>query len=128
MIRLGLDIGKIKTGVARGVGILAEPLVVIKESNLAKLIQKITDLTRREQALEVVIGLPSGEMEKIIKQVADKLKHQGIKVILWDETLTTYDAQKLAIASGMARVRRKSMEDAFAAAVMLQSYLETHGD
>ena len=47
-----------------------------------------------------------------------------VKIVLQDETLTTSDAQTLSREAGIKRIKRKSLEDAFAATLILQSYLD----
>ena len=44
----------------------------------------------------------------------------------FDETLTTKEAQRLSLEAGLPRKKRRGMEDAFAATLMLQSYLDNH--
>lgn len=121
---LGIDIGRAKTGIARAIGPLAEPLTVIREKNLDRLIQKITNLARQEEIENIVIGIPQGEIEQLAHSVGEELSAQGFNVIYWDETLTTQDAQRLAILADIPVKKRKELEDAFSAAVMLQSFLE----
>ena len=43
---------------------------------------------------------------------------------LFDETLTSKDAQKMSMEANVPQKRRHEMEDAFAASIMLQSYLD----
>lgn len=122
---LGIDIGKSKTGIARAQGKFTEPLTVIHEKNIEELVKKIKGIAKEVRAEKVIVGIPEGDIEIYAKEVAQKLENLGVSTILWDETLTTKDAQEKAIEAGIPQKRRKSFEDAFAAAVMLQSYLDS---
>jgi putative Holliday junction resolvase len=130
---LGLDIGDRWIGVALSDpgGILASPLTIIERTEDSKAIKAIADIINKEQVEQVVVGLPlsldgslSGQAEKV-KDFADKLA-ENIKVPLEyrDERLTTVTAQRLKRASGGKKGRGKTRDDAEAAAVILQSYLE----
>ena len=125
-ILLGIDVGRVKTGVARSIGKLTEPLVVIREKNPEQLAQIIAKICQKEKAAKVIIGLPEGRIKAYAQQIADLLTKRGIPSLLWDETLTTKDAQKYALAAGISLKKRRRLEDAFAAAVILQSYLDAH--
>lgn len=121
---LGIDIGKAKTGVARAVGTLAQPLTVIREKDTELLTSKIVDIAKREEAQKIVIGLPQGEIESLARSVGERLVKSGLSVVYWDETLTTQDSQRLAIAANIPVKKRHELEDAFSASLMLQSYLD----
>lgn len=113
---LGIDYGKSKIGLATSEGKLASPWKVIRNLNA---IAEIKSIIEKEKFDEVVVGVSEREMGEESKKFAEVL---GAKT--FDETLSTYDAQRLSIESGMKRKKRKEMEDAFAACVMLQSYLD----
>ena len=72
-----------------------------------------------------MVGVSEGASGIAATNFANVLKNQfEIPVETYDETLSSQDARALAIDSGIKRKKRKEMEDAFAAAVMLQSYLD----
>lgn len=124
MITLGIDIGLSKTGVAVADGQLAAPLTVICEKDMDRLASEIRLLVEKESAEKVVIGIPEGEMVAFVNEVGDKLMDLGINVEFHDETLTTVDAQRLSIEANMPQRKRRNLEDAMAASVMLQSFLD----
>ena len=111
---LGIDYGRSKIGLAIAEGSLAEPWKVVKPSEVKKILDS-------ENFEKIVVGVSESEMGKESKEFADKIGAET-----FDETLSTQDAQRLSIESGMNRKKRKNMEDAFAASVMLQSYLDTN--
>ncbi|MBI2007558.1 MAG: Holliday junction resolvase RuvX [Candidatus Blackburnbacteria bacterium] len=126
MIILGVDYGRAKIGLAISEGKLSAPFSVLRVSSPAGAVRKVTDIAKEEKVEKIVVGISEGVMRKIQKEFGDILREKtGVKVEMWDETLTTKDAQTLALAAGLPRKKRRGMEDAFAAAVMLQSYLDT---
>jgi putative Holliday junction resolvase len=125
MIVLGIDYGKRKIGVAVSSGIIAQPLGVLRVSSRNELLRKIKEVFLREGAERVVVGISEGRMkEEQLEFVHELSKELGIKVETWDETLSTKDAQTLSLLAGVKRKRREKSEDAFAAAVVLQSFLD----
>lgn len=129
---LGIDYGKKKIGLAlsegglalhrSGTG-LAVPYGVLRLP-WEDAVRKITDIAKKEGIDRIVMGVCEQETQEG-KRFTDELKKTlGIPIDLWDEALTTQEAQRLAIEAGIPRKKRKRMEDAFAAAIMLQSYLE----
>ena len=47
-------------------------------------------------------------------------------VELWDERLTTVEAERVLVSADVSRRKRKGVVDGMAAALILQSYLEAH--
>lgn len=122
---LGIDYGRVKIGIAIAEGPLAQPHSVVKVSSLDDALEKIDRVIKVEQAEQVVVGVSEGEMGKEQEAFAKALKEKsGIDVVTWDETLSTQDALAISIQSGHGQKKRADMEDAFAAAIMVQSFLD----
>ncbi len=128
---LGIDYGKAKIGLAVGETEteLAEPLAVWPSSNLPAGRQvfkfQISNLIKEYGIEKIVVGIPGGKIEAEIRRFGEELKKQtGLPVEFFDETLSSQDAQKLLIEIQKKRKFRREMEDAFAAAIMLESYME----
>lgn len=122
---LGIDYGRKKMGLAIAVRSLAEPLCVIRYSDNFKLIENLKKIISEEKIEKIIVGISEGDMAEESKLFSlDLSKSLNIAVETFDETLSTYDAQKLSIESGMSRKKRHEMEDAFAATVVLQSYID----
>ena len=80
-----------------------------------------------KDAVIISIGLPEGKIVPQVKQFAEELSQKtGIPVIFQDETLTSQEAVAKMIMAGKRRKARREKEDAVAAALILQSYLDTH--
>ena len=125
---LGIDYGRKKTGLAVGDtdSKFAEPLIVIKSENKRELIKKISQYAKVERVGKIVLGISEGKMAEETKKFGREIRVEiELPVVYSDETLTTHEAQRLSLESGVKRKKRKDMEDAFAAALMLQNYLES---
>lgn len=117
---LGIDYGKSKVGLAIGVGFLAEPYKVIRYSDVKKLKGQIEKIVEDESIEKIIIGVSEAEMGKESASFAQELGAET-----FDETLTSQDAQRLSIEAGVNRKKRKGMEDAYAATLILQNYLDS---
>lgn len=126
MRTLGLDYGRSKVGVALGTGTFAEPLEVIRYSDTKILEKRIERLIKEEKIDKVVVGISEGVMEIESKEFAAAIQpFIDSKIEFYDETLTSKDAQKLSREAGIKQKKRHEMEDAYAAAIMLQNYLDS---
>lgn len=117
---LGIDYGRKKIGMAISGGSIAKPLKVIRVNSFKEGVEKVLQNIRVLQVKKVVVGVSEGEMGDESRKFAKE-----IGAITFDETLSTYDAQTLSMQAGINRKKRKNMEDAFAAAVMLQNYIDS---
>jgi putative holliday junction resolvase len=123
---LGIDFGERKVGLALAISKIAEPYSVVRYQNLGQIIAVIAEIIEKEGIDEVVIGISEGKMADETKKFAEKLAEVVTrKITFHDETLTSKEAQRLSIESGMKRKKRRSLEDAFAASLMLQDYIDT---
>jgi putative Holliday junction resolvase len=133
---LALDLGERRTGVALSdsLGWLATPLTVLKNSGRAAELAAIVELVQSHHVEQVVVGYPlsldgsigpqAQRVGKFVAQLRDHLPQ--VPVILWDERLSTAEAERLIHEAGK-RVQRERI-DAAAAAVILQSYLDAQRD
>jgi putative Holliday junction resolvase len=125
---LGIDYGKKKIGLASATTTLAEVYGVIRFETIKEAIRKIRKTVEREKVEKIVIGISEGKMAKETKRFGRKLEKEiNLPVVFQDETLSTKEAQALAIEAGIRRKKRKQLEDAYAAAVILQDYLDLRG-
>ncbi|MBN1169360.1 Holliday junction resolvase RuvX [Candidatus Woesebacteria bacterium] len=124
---LGIDYGKRKIGLAISTEEkLATPYSVLKVSSEGKAIEKIRRILDEENLDRIVLGISEGKVAVETKDFASKLeKSLDIKVLFYDETLTTKDAQEMSIEAGIKRKKRRNMEDAYSATLILQGYLDS---
>ena len=113
------------------VGILATPLTIIERQDEQQDIQVIVDIINLHQVKQVIIGLPRsmdgtiGEQAEKVTAFASRLSSQTeVPVEFRDERLTTVSARRLMQAASARRTRKKTRDDAIAAALILQGYLE----
>ena len=130
---LGLDIGEKRIGVAISDpgGILASPFTIIDRRDERQDIEAIINLINQHQVKQIVVGLPRSMNGSIGKQ-AEKVKafvqrlcrHIEVPVEFRDERLTTVSAKRLRQAANTKKNKRKARDDAVAAALILQGYLD----
>lgn len=116
---LGIDYGRKKIGLSVSDGKLAEPYQVIRYADYDKMIAHIKRIIEKQKIEKIVVGISEGEMAMESKKFAKEFNAET-----FDETLSSHDAIEMSVAGGMGRKKRKEMEDAFAASIMLQSYLD----
>lgn len=122
---LGLDYGRSKVGIAISEESFATPLKVVRYKDLDDLLERVGKIVSDKKIEKIIVGVSSGKMAEESKKFAKELRHElGIKVEIYDEILSTKMAQKKAIEAGIRREKRQRMEDAFAAALILENYLE----
>jgi len=124
---LGIDFGQRKIGLAITEGFLAQPLGIVSISNIKNkqsllLRNKILNICQRQEIEKIVVGLPEGRLATEVKKFASQLgKLTDLPVEFQDETLTSQEA-----VAKMREIGKKLKdEDAIAAALILQSYLDT---
>ncbi|MCI8659271.1 MAG: Holliday junction resolvase RuvX [Lachnospiraceae bacterium] len=133
---LGLDYGSKTVGVAvsDSLGVTAQGVETIfrkDENKMRRTLARIEELTEKYQIETIVLGYPKnmddsiGERAKKTEEFRDILvRRVGLPVILWDERLTTMEANDILIESGVPRESRKSVIDKVAAILILRSYLD----
>lgn len=120
---LGIDFGIAKIGLAVADDNLAQPLGVMK--NGLRTLNKIAQLVKQKQIERIVVGVSQGKIGQKAEGYGKKLKETtGLEVVFQDETLTTKDAIAKMIEAGKKKKYRQEKEDAFAAAIILQAYLD----
>jgi len=125
MTLISIDYGLAKVGIGIAYGPISEPYEVVRYTEPQLLIKRINEICEKEKVEKIVIGISEGRMAKNTEEFIKELKKEiEIPIEKFDETLSTQDAQMMAIEAGMKRTKRKSMEDAIAAAILLQNYLD----
>jgi putative Holliday junction resolvase len=128
---LAIDLGAKRIGLATSdSGVLATPHSVMR--NEGDVVEKLADLGRQLEAETFVVGIPrrtkSDAGEAKYRDFAERLRQRTCKqVVLWDETLTTVEAAERLRAAGRRGREAQRDIDMHAAAVILQSYLDSLG-
>ena len=122
---LGIDYGRSKIGLAISEGSLADPMGVIRYTDTQILVDKLIKIIEENNIEKVIFGVSEGEMARESKNFSINFgKLVNIPVETFDETLSTQDAQRMSREAGIGQKKRHQMEDAYAAAIMLQNYLD----
>ncbi len=135
-VRLGVDVGSVRVGVAASdpSGVLAAPVATIARdtSDVGTDRHELATLARERGALEIVVGLPrslsgkEGEAARLARAYATDLVRlvTPTPVRLVDERLTTVAAHRKLRESGMAGRSHRAVVDQAAAVLILQSALD----
>ena len=134
---LGLDYGSKTVGVAVSdpLGLTAQKVETIwrkQENKLRRTLTRIEELIAEYEVEKIVLGFPKN-MNNTVGERAEKAlefgemlkKRTGLEVIMWDERLTTVEADRTLIEAGVRRENRKQYLDGIAAVFILQGYLDS---
>ena len=112
-------------------GILASPLTVIHRTEEAADMDQIISLVRQHEVGRIVVGLPRsldgslGGEARGVQAFVERLSQQApVPVEVWDERLSTVAARRLLAEAGVKKKKIKERQDAAAAALILQGYLD----
>jgi putative Holliday junction resolvase len=130
-VRLGVDVGRVRVGIARcdPGGMLATPVETLARSG--DLERRFRALVEEHEPVEVIVGLPlsmsGGETASTAdaREVAGRLARvAGVPVRLVDERLSTVGAQRSLQAAGRTTKQSRSVIDQAAAVIILQHALD----
>jgi putative Holliday junction resolvase len=130
---LAIDYGTKRVGLALSdeTGTIAQPLGFLTAEPAVKLFGRLKDTVAERKVEEIVVGIPRN-MNGTYGPAADKTREfvsalqqtVSVPVKTWDERLTSVQANRFLIETGMRREKRKERVDQTAAAILLQSYLD----
>lgn len=132
-VRVGIDIGTVRIGVARSDrdGFLATPVETVdrgSENPIGQLVSVITEL----EAIEVIVGLPlslngsqTASTEDALVMARELSENTTVPVRLVDERLTTVSAHSALRAAGKKHKQTRSVIDQVAAVMILQHALDS---
>jgi len=135
MKALGIDYGKARIGLAVSddSGLLAAPLEVLQRTSPDADLERLAATAARLHVDHIIVGMPlqldgtrgpaAGNVERFAAELSRRTE---VPVELWDERLTTAQAERAMIDADASRRRRKQHLDAVAAQMMLQCYLDAH--
>ena len=134
---LGLDYGSKTVGVAVSdpLGLTAQGVETIwrkQENKLRQTLARIEELISEYQVERIVLGYPKNMNNTIGERAEKSLEFQqmlerrtGLPVIMWDERLTTVEANRTLMEARVRRENRKQYMDKLAAVFILQGYLDS---
>ena len=131
---MGLDVGTVRIGIALSdpLHLTAQPHSVLTRTDPEADLASIEQLARRQGVETIVIGWPRtlrgrmSESTRAAEAFAEALRGRlpGVQVELWDERLSTTQAQAALLEADVRRKKRKQVTDKIAAALILQNYLD----
>ena len=133
---MGLDYGSKTIGVAVSdpLGLTAQGVEIIRreeENKLRKSLRRVEELVKEYEVEEIVLGFPKnmnntiGERAEKSLQLKETLERRlGLPVVMWDERLTTVEANRTLMETGVRRENRGKYVDMIAAVFILQGYLD----
>ena len=133
---MGLDYGSKTVGVAISdpLGLTAQGVETVwrkQENKLRQTMARIEELISEYQVERIVLGYPKnmnntvGERAVKSLEFKEKLeKRTGLPVVMWDERLTTAEAERTLMETGVRRENRKQFLDQMAAVLILQGDLD----
>jgi putative Holliday junction resolvase len=134
-VRLGIDVGSVRVGVAASdvTGTLASPVEVLRRRRDGSDLDQLAVLAAEREAIEIVVGMPrslsdrDGPAVEAARSYAVEIARRvaPVPVRLVDERLSTVQAQRSLHESGHTVRSSRSRIDAAAAVVILQSALDT---
>jgi putative holliday junction resolvase len=131
---LGLDVGSRRIGIAISdpLGITAQGLETLQRRNKRADFEQLAKVIRQYEVKEIVVGLPlrmtgeQGTQAEKMRAFADELRKRfGLPVHLWDERLTSVEANRLLRETEMSIEKRGKAVDRMAAVLILQSWMDS---
>lgn len=134
---LAVDPGleKIGLAVSDATGTVARALTTLRHQTSVQACELILQTLRAEQVETIILGSshepgkPMDEMARFTHRLlADLRAAAGVPVLLVDESFSTQTAQKVRRERGESKKKRRSPDDALAAAAFLQEYLDAQAN
>jgi len=131
---LAIDLGERRIGLAVSdpLGITAQGLPTLERRNQQQVLAHVRSLADRYEVSLVLVGNPinmngteSRQSEKARAFASDLEQHLNLRTLLWDERLTTVEAQRVLDESGEPKHRQAEAVDRLAAVLLLQNYLDS---
>jgi len=133
---LGLDVGSKRIGLAVSdlLGITAQGIETLHRQNKRLDFAQLEDVIRKYEVIEMVVGYPlrmsgaEGIQSEKMQRFAEELRQRfQLPVHLWDERLSSAQANRLLRETEMSIKRRGQVVDQMAAVLILQSWMDAKG-
>ena len=111
---------------------IAQPLEYIAAEPFSDFLTRFNELLREKEVELILIGMPRNmdgtygpAAEKVREFITALRETVSVPIKTWDERLTSVQANRFLIEGGARRDQRKKKVDQTAAAILLQSYLDS---
>ena len=131
---LAIDHGTKRIGLAISdeLGIIAQPLEFVPAEPFAGFLARVKEIIQEKQVELLLVGMPRnmdgsyGPAALKVQEFTAVLRDAvAIPIKTWDERLTSAQANRFLIQAEVRRDKRKQKVDQTAAAILLQSYLDS---
>ncbi len=131
---LAIDHGTKRIGIAVSdeLKMIAQPLEFIPAEPFSEFLARLKEILREKEVELILLGMPRN-MDGSYGPAALKVQEFGaalksavaVPIQMWDERLTSVQANRFLIQGNVRREKRKEKVDKMAAAILLQSYLDS---
>ena len=134
---MALDVGKRRIGLALSdpLRITAQGLPTLERTNIREDLAALERIATAHEVRFILIGHPlhmsgrEGRQAEYVRDFAERLRSRtGLQVRLWDERLTTVEAQRVLRESGIGIAKRAKAADRLAAQILLTSFLASEAN
>lgn len=122
---------RIGLAVSDALGITAQGLPTLIRKNKRADFAALRRVVRKQEVAEIVVGHPlrmsgeaSAQTDKVLAFVEELRQEFPGPIHLWDERLTSVQANRILDESGRTRMERKGVVDQMAAVLILQAFME----
>lgn len=131
---LALDHGTRRIGVALSdeMQMIAVPLEYIPAEPMDGVVARLHEIMKDKPAELILVGMPRNmdgtygpAAQKVNEFIAALQQHIQVPIKTWDERLTSAQANRVLLQGNVRRDKRKQSVDKMAAAILLQSYLDS---
>jgi len=131
---LALDPGAKRIGIAISdeLKLIAQPLEFVPAKPFADFLARLKQLVEQKEVELILVGMPRNmdgtygpAASRVQEFVSDLEKAIPLRIRKWDERLTTVQANRILTEANVRRDKRKQKVDKMAAAILLQSYLDS---
>src|SRR5437773_9882407 len=134
---LAIDHGSKRMGIALSdeLKMIAQPLEYIPSLPFAGLLERLRQISHEKEVEMILVGMPRnmdgsyGSAALKVQEFVAVLKDAiAIPITVWDERLTSAQANRFLLEGNVRRAERKQKVDKTAAAILLQGYLDSLGN
>ncbi|MFO1497529.1 MAG: Holliday junction resolvase RuvX [Verrucomicrobiota bacterium] len=131
---LAIDHGTKRIGLALSdeLGIVAQPFDTLAAAPFDRFLTRLKAILKEKQVELVLVGMPRNmdgsygpaalKVQEFVAVLKDALP---VAIQTWDERLTSTQANRYLLQADLSRTERRSKVDKTAAAILLQSYLDS---
>jgi len=124
----------VRVAVSDELKMIAQPVEFVPAQPIAAFMDRLKELLREKQVELILVGMPRNmngsygpAALKVEEFVAALRTAVTVPIKTWDERLTSAQANRFLIEGNVRREKRKEKVDKMAAAILLQSYLDSLG-